>query len=376
MRILILANVPPGAVGGAEVQALHLARRWAASGHQVTVAGHANQPLVEENLSIRRIPTIRLGRPLRAASYLVSTLGLLWTHRNDVDVIYCRFLKEQAIAASLGKLLFGLKHPLIACPACASIGGEAELIKASRFRKLLTSLFAREINTINTMSSAIRSEMLDLGFTPEKLSNIPNGVVIPPLPDRTCPASSTLKIIFVGRLTHQKGLDTLIKAAHLVRKRNCAFQLNLVGDGPLRQELRSLIEKLDLVNHVFLDGPVSPMEVSDKLLGADLFILPSRFEGMPGALLEAIAHGLPAIATEVSGSEEIVDASIGWTVPVDDSSALADALQNAIGLGSIKLRAMGGKSRKKALAQFSADIVAERYEKLFIQLLQRKSIDS
>lgn len=369
MRILILSNVPPATVGGAEIQALHLARHWASAGHSVMVAGNGNTPLEDKNLKIQRIPTIQRNRWLRASSYLVSTLWTLWRYRNEYDVIYCRFLKEQAFVASLARLFFGLQQPLIACPACASTGGEAELIKASRLRHIWLALLKNNVTTVNAMSQQIETEMLGLGFRTTQISNISNGVVIPPTHTRDMTSPEGISALFIGRLTHQKGLDTLLEAMHILKLEGYNLQLHLVGDGPLHSTLVETTERLNLSDCVFFEGPVAPSYIPEKLASADLFILPSRFEGMPGALLEAIAHGVPAVVTRVSGSEEIIDPSIGWTVAAGDSRALAKAIQDALIVGKEGLRTMGDNAREKACQQYDIGIIAQRYERLFIQLI-------
>lgn len=368
MRILILSNVPPATVGGAEVQALHLARHWASSGHNVMVAGNGNTPFTDKNLKIERIPTLQRYRWLRASSYIVSALWMLWRYRNKYDVIYCRFLKEQAFVASLAKLIFRLRQPLVACPACASTGGEAELIKMSKLRHIWLALLKNNVTTVNAMSQQIEAEMLDLGFHPTQISNISNGVVIPPAHPRDTNSTECISALFIGRLTHQKGLDTLLEAMHTLKLGGYNLQLHLVGDGPLHKILVETTERLNLSDRIFFEGPVAPSYISEKLASADLFILPSRFEGMPGALLEAIAHGVPAVVTRVSGSEEVIDPSIGWTVPAGDSSALADAIQSALVVGKEGLHTMGDRAREKACQQYDIGIIAQRYERLFIKL--------
>ncbi len=368
MRILILSNVPPGCIGGAEVQALLLAQRWAELGHEVTVAGHANQPTSSRNLSILRISTLKTGRALRAASYLSATLWLLWRRRNDYDLIYCRFLREQTFTACIGKHLFGLPQPLIACPACASTGGDAEHILKSPLKKIWLTLLRNHVTVTNAMSAQIRQEVLALGVPHEKISSIPNGIVLPESRPRIKPNSNKLQIIFVGRLVEQKGLDVLLESARILKKAGLSFEIRIVGAGPLRPKFEEYCQRFDLCDNMIFIGGLRPEDVSEQLSAADLFVLPSRYEGFPGALLEAIAHGLPAVATRVSGSEEIIDDNIGWLIPIDDPHALANALKEAITLDRETLNTMGKKARQKASEQYDIDHIAMRYLKLFEEL--------
>jgi len=382
MRILVLANVPPGLVGGAEVQALNLARQWAASGHSVLVAGYANQPFETKNLSIIRIRTFRLHRALRAASYAVSTLWLLWRNRKKFDVIYCRFLNEQAFVASFAKIIFRLHQPVIACPACASTGGDVSYISRSPLKHFWTWLLRNGLTAINAMSLQIEQEVISLGINNVLVSRIPNGVILPALNPAKPDCDRKVRFLFVGRLADQKGIDILLLAASHLKNKQAILRIDIIGDGPLRSVITAQIRNLGLVDFVQIVGHLPPDEVSRQLHLAEAFVLPSRYEGMSGALLEAIAHGLPAIVTRVSGSEEIIDDDIGWLVPTNDEEALAEAIREALDLGHGGLHEMGKRARKKAEIEFDIERISVKYLELFMQLTeplpkhehQRKSI--
>lgn len=372
MRILVLSNVPPGAVGGAEVQALLLARRWAVAGHDVVVAGHDNRPTTEGRLSVLRLPVWRQSRATRAASYLASVLWLLWRERRRTDLVYCRFLKEQAFAASLARCLALIRHPVVACPASTSTSGEAAYIARSRFRWVWLSVFRRGRTVVNAMSRRIEDEMRSLGLEQACISRIPNGVALPPAGEfYSRRETGPVRILFVGRLVAEKGLDTLLAAVQLLIEAGRVFELRVVGDGPLRPEIQDQIQALSLDTRVTLVGSLPPDAVMRQFATADLFVLPSRLEGMPGALLEAMAHGVPAVATRVSGSEDVLDGAIGWLVPVGDRQALADALRAAIDLGRDGLGRMGIAARQKAARDYDIERVAALYLDLFGELIEQ-----
>jgi glycosyltransferase involved in cell wall biosynthesis len=304
-------------------------------------------------------------RALRALSYLAATLWLLWRRRREYDVIYCRFLKEQTFAASLAKYIFKLRQPLVACPACASTGGEAEYISGSPLKGLWLKVFKQGVTIVNAMSRQIEQEILGLGFDNTRVSRIPNGIVLPTLKPIPCSNNQVLRIIFVGRLVEQKGIDNLLRSAQFLKDRGRRFELRIIGDGPLQSTLKEYARAHGLNSYVKFVGKLNQYEVANQLVDADLFVLPSRYEGFPGALLEAIAHGLPAVVTRVSGSEEIIDKTIGWLVPVDDANGLATAIEEALNLGRDSLRRMGNKARDKAASQYDINQVSARYLRLF-----------
>jgi glycosyltransferase involved in cell wall biosynthesis len=133
-----------------------------------------------------------------------------------------------------------------------------------------------------------------------------------------------------GRLAKQKGFDVLIKAFSAVREKFPDTYLVIAGEGHERESLTALIDGLDQSEHVFLPGFVKDMTAFYG--GLTILALSSRFEGMPNVLLEAMAAGVPAVATEVSGVGELLEDGVtGRLVPADDTGRLAAALIDALG---------------------------------------------
>lgn len=134
-------------------------------------------------------------------------------------------------------------------------------------------------------------------------------------------------IIGVGNLTKVKGFDVLIKSFKLMIDRGFDWDLVILGDGELREDLLLLINELSILDHVqllgFMDNPFSMVKA------ADLFVLSSRNEGLPGALLEALCLGVPVVSTdcEVGPREILQDGECGLLVPVGDVEKLADGIE-------------------------------------------------
>ncbi|WP_295606524.1 glycosyltransferase family 4 protein [uncultured Lamprocystis sp.] len=368
MRILILGDVPPGLIGGAQVQSLHLARRWAAAGHPVLIVGPANRPASDGHVSIVRLPVVRRLKILRAGSYLISATWFLWRRRYEYDLIYCRFLKEHALAASLARRLLRLKQPLVSCPANTGNQGDIYYVKHAPLPWLWRWAFSRGVSCINAMSARLAREVATLALAPIPVSRIPNGVVVPRQAPDLRRQDRPPRILCVGRFVAYKGHDVLLRAIRLLLDAGHAFELRLVGDGPLHLMLEADISRLGLSDVVSILGQRLPEQILDEIQQADLFVLPSLCEGMPGALLEALAHGLPAIATQVSGSVDILDDEIGWLVPVGDAEALASAIAAALDAGPDRLREMGSNARYKVAREYDMDVVAARYLTLFKEL--------
>ncbi len=142
------------------------------------------------------------------------------------------------------------------------------------------------------------------------------------------PGSATL-VLNVGRLDPVKGQDLLVEALALLDK---TYHLVIVGEGPYREHLESLAEKKGLADRVHLVGALSPQELSLCYRDADLFALPSRREGCPNALLEALASGVPCVARAVGAVPSILEEGrLGTLVTEESPEALATALARTLG---------------------------------------------
>jgi glycosyltransferase involved in cell wall biosynthesis len=143
------------------------------------------------------------------------------------------------------------------------------------------------------------------------------------------PRGGTGRLLCVGALAEKKGHVHLLEALALVRRER-DVTLEIVGDGELREELERLTKELGLGGVVRFHGALSREEVAELMRACDLFVLPSLFENLPVVLIEAMASGLPAVATRVGGVPELVDGQAGLLVPPEDPEALARAIAEAL----------------------------------------------
>ncbi|OYQ31540.1 hypothetical protein CHU95_20575 [Niveispirillum lacus] len=143
------------------------------------------------------------------------------------------------------------------------------------------------------------------------------------------PDGAPAEILAMGRFVRQKGFDTLLRAFALLLERRPAH-LTLAGDGPDAASLKALCRDLRIQQHVSFPGLVK--DPFTRMAAADLFVLSSRWEGMPGVLVEAMAMGCPVVSTDCpGGSRELLrHGALGPLVPVDDAAALADGMDAAL----------------------------------------------
>jgi L-malate glycosyltransferase len=177
---------------------------------------------------------------------------------------------------------------------------------------------------------------------------VPNGVKS--TTQRTRPTGVRLTIVCVANLIAYKGHATLLGALGQLRPHG--WSLLLVGEGPERSGIERMIASANLQERVFMLG--RRLDVHDVLDAADLVVLPSYSEGMPNAVLEAMAHGVPVVASDVGGVRSLLGSGAGIIVAPGDDQALADALQRLLDNPSLRAD-MGEKGRELTRGSLGVD---------------------
>ena len=228
-----------------------------------------------------------------------------------------------------------------------------------RFKRLSSRRLAAHVAVGN--GSARDVERL-AGLPPGSIRTIHHGVPDVPLHVAARPSTSFL-VGSIGRLDRQKGLDVLVDALASVPE---AFAL-LVGDGPERASLLAQAAATGVADRVEVTGW---RDDARSFLGAlDAFVLPSRFEGFPQAVVEAMLAERPVVASDVgSVADAVVQGETGLLVPPDNAVALAEALRMLRDDPGLR-RELGRRGREKALAQFSTARMARAYEALYEEIV-------
>ena len=180
-------------------------------------------------------------------------------------------------------------------------------------------------------------------------------------PARRAVPSLVPLILSVGRLVEKKGLDTLIDACRLLRGRGVPFRCEIVGYGAERERLAALIEHHGLQDQVLLAGKLTREQLIDRYARAAAYVQPSRVaadgdrDGIPNVLLEAMAMGLPVVATRISGIPEVVKPRHnGLLVGAEDPPAIADAVQQLIETPALAAQ-LGRNARDTVVRDFDND---------------------
>jgi glycosyltransferase involved in cell wall biosynthesis len=156
------------------------------------------------------------------------------------------------------------------------------------------------------------------------------------------PVPDAPRFVCVGRLSEQKGHPLLVEAVARLRDQGVRCEATLVGDGPLRRSLEDLIRRHRLEDSVRLAGWMSSEDVRAELLRSRALVLPSFAEGLPVAIMEALALGRPTISTYIAGIPELVENGInGWLVPAGSLDSLVEAMRAAVEWPVGRLESMG-----------------------------------
>jgi len=376
MRILIIGDVPPFVVGGAEMQTWRLARQWKASGHQVHIAGHRIPTGTCDDIELFNLPVIRrTGRLVRGISFFVALAFFLVRRRSAYDLIYCRFLGEAALSVAFLKQLSLVNLPLVAVPASAGDEGNADaaLLRSLPATKILVSLLNRHCDGINYITPGVERSMEQIGIRPKIKAFIPNGVAISQYSAQG-PQEKIYRLVFVGRLVYEKGIDLLFLCLRKLIDKGFYFHLTLVGDGEMREALEKLALDLGISRYVCFLGRQSQDVVIRELKKAHFFILPSRYEGLSNAALEALSCGLPCLLSRCGGLDAFLTKNAGWVFNPCDTVEMEAALVEALQVTPERWHAMSQVCRELVHTKFSLDVVASENISLFQEIINKTNL--
>ena len=208
----------------------------------------------------------------------------------------------------------------------------------------------------------------------EKIHRIYNGINLTKfIPNEDAKRKQRLfSILCISRLVEKKGIPILIEACRLLRDRNVPFECQIVGGGALQRTIEQQIKTAKLQDRVTLHGPCSHHEVLEKCQGADLFVLPciegsdGNKDGLPVSITEALACGVPVIATPVTGIPEIVShGKNGLLVPENDAQALSEAIESVIS-NPLLHNTLRSNTRPSVEALFDIRNSNEKLKQLFL----------
>lgn len=271
---------------------------------------------------LRALNVFRCGR----AAISLHALYLGAAFSEDFDIVHCQFGSNGNFAIILKKL--GIRAKIV-----TSFYGYDVRAGISNGGQIYRTLF-NEGDCFIACSPWAYQNLINLGLDENKLIYHRTGIDLRRFPPRLDSASSRngrpTRVLTTARLVREKGLEFGIRAIHklLLRVPRAGLVYDIIGGGPLEEELRRLIQSLALNDVVHLLGPLSQTQIVETLQESDIFLLPSVTESSPPvALMESLALGLPAVATKTGNSDQLIlDGTSGFLVPVGDIDALVGKL--------------------------------------------------
>jgi glycogen synthase len=380
MRIMLAPSAYYPHVGGIEELTRQLALTLASRGHDVSVLTNRWPAGVARHEVLGGVDVTRLAfplpaaRPRNAARFLVAapgaTLALLrHLRRRKPDVIHI-------IGAGPQSVYIGALAPLLHARLVFTAQGEFTFDAHNVFEQSATMRAGlrrvlRRADAVTACSAYVLESLTALGVNRADAAVIPNGIN----PDDFSPTPQQPDdrpyVLGVGRLVDQKGFDVLIDAFASPNGPS-GVDVVIAGEGPARSALTGRIRDHHLTEQARLIGSVSRQELPTLLGAARAFALPSRGEPFGIALLEAMASGVPAVATASGGIPEFaVDGTNSLLVQPDDAPALAAALARVISDSALRTRlAAGGRETAREL---SWNAICPRYEALYSKVCGRPS---
>ncbi len=371
MRILITTGIFPPDIGGPATYVPTIAKALAERGHQVTVLTTSEPENLQWDDSIYPFLVFRINRRQKIWLRSLKCVAEILRLGRAADVIYANGVYFEAAIASKF-----LRKPLV----MKIVGDEAwersvrrgwtkdnfedfqqrcqswqaELLKRHR------SWVVRQANKVIVPSQYLANWVVKWGVPTEKIVVIYNAVEISDgVEPLSIPLKTPIKAVTVGRLVPWKQVDGLIEALREIPE----LGLVVVGDGPERPRLERIAQELGVLGRVYFAGQRSKKETLSLMAACDLFVLNSTYEGLPHTVLEAMALGLPVIATAVGGTPEVVrDGETGLLIH-SGNRALEKTLY-ALVTDEKTRRRLGEKAKKWVREHMSLQVMVTSTEKV------------
>ena len=366
-------------VGGSQRQIVQLAMGLKERGIECVVLYFIKPSFLVDRLHAAGIQTLRVDKRRRVDPEFV------WKLRQTIrqwapDVLHCYSFTAELWGAIATRLLPASERPTL----ITSVRGTYEWYSANQWR-MKHWASQRSQGIISNSREGAEYAARQMGLPMSRFSIVHNGVEVPepptnavaalrkeyttPSPDGQADAPFETLLLFVGRLVEHKNLPRLLDAFARVAAERPHVRLLLVGGGPLHDTLAARIRELKLDERALLLGERS--DVAALMKAADLLVAPSLREGMSNVILEAMALGLPVLATRVGGTPEVIeDGRHGVLVDPTDTQALGDAMLQLID-DPVRRQAIGQAGRQKVLEQYSPPAMVSAMLKEYSRVSQR-----
>lgn len=362
-------------IGGTEKQALSLAAELVDKGVAVTIVTSRFDNKWARQEVMERVTVVRLYSPrikvVGALFFLTCLAGYLIKNRNHYSLIHTfQIGYTSSLSILMGSLL---NKPSLLKLASSGRGGDIQRARRTLWGRVFLYV-AKKASRIIMVSKTVEQELMAEAVNPEKLCRISNGVNLKgydkegnkkqtrnklKIPDRKT-------VIYTGRLSPEKGVDFLLRCFSKVTQ-STICQLIIIAEGPEKKRVMKRIDQLALTDVMLVIPTVD--EIAPYLKAADLFVLPSQFEGLSNSLLEAMACGLPVISTNVGGSIDIIENGVnGLLVEYNDEDGLSQAISHVLGDSDLAF-SLGKHARETVEKKHNIGSIAGEYLNVYNSLI-------
>lgn len=347
----IMQVIPYFCFGGAETMCESLTYELKKLGHQVCVVCLLpEQTPISRRMEEAGVRIIHLDKKLGLDLSMIPKLArLMKQEKPDVVHTHLNVIKYAAPAAKLAGV-----------PVCVhTVHNVAQEEAEGRLQKITNRIFFCRGWAVPVALSPKVQKSIEAFYDmkPEQIPMIYNGIDLERCRIKENYAAEELRLIHIGRFNAQKNHRGLLDAFALIQKKLPGCRLELLGDGELRAEVEAYVRELGISEQVFFRG--NQPDVHPYLHDADVFLLPSKFEGMPMTIIEAMGTGLPVVATAVGGVPDMfTDGESGFLVS-EDPQQIAEAILRLAESETMR-RDMGQKARAESV-RFSAAYMAKCY---------------
>jgi len=359
-QIKILQVMPEFGVAGAEIMCENLCKQLYNRGfHIVIVSLYDLHTSVTSRIEKYGIPIIYLQKKGGLDLSLINKLKKIMFNE-EIDIVHThRYTMQYAYPAAL---LAGVK------PCVHTVHNMAKQ-EVNLPRRLFASLLYKtgKVTPIGISPLVQKSISREYGLSCNKIPMIYNGIDL-----NQCflksdySTNGIFQFVHVGRFSYQKNHMMMIQAMNILKEKGINCHMNFVGDGELMNDCKKTVGDLGLNRNITFWGIQD--DVHSILYASDCFVLPSRYEGMPVSLIEAMGTGLPVIVTNVGGMPDMIENDISGLIVDSSVSELTNAMIKII--NDVSYREQLGKNAKVKSNAYSSEKMADEYIKVYDSLLK------
>lgn len=295
--------------------------------------------------------------------------------KSDADIIHTHtyMLLHSDVTSMVSKLK---KTPLVFTVHVHMLSNSYKNRLAKLYNPTIGKVVLNCASKIIVLNHEASRYFSNLGVEKEKIQVIPNGIdygkFVTPLPSTDFREKYNVEgktVLFVGLLQQRKGVQYLLKSASRILKEVSDANFLVVGEGEFKRNLIEMSNNLGIKDRVKFTGFLPDKELLEAYALADVFVLPSAFEGLPTVILEAMASGKPVVATNVGGISSVVEDNVtGFLVNYRDTNKLAMTITTILKDESLAKR-MGSNGRKLA-SHYDWGIISKKVEDLYLQVIE------